>query len=132
MKYLLDTHVWIWAMDKPDELPPKVKAEVFRAANMPFGLSVMSVWEASKKESIGKLRLSAPIGQWFAMAIREPYVQLQPLTIDIAHESNHLPGEFHRDPADQIIVATARQHGLTLITTDERILSYQHVRSLWS
>jgi PIN domain nuclease of toxin-antitoxin system len=119
-------------MDKPDELPPKVKAEVFRAANMPFGLSVMSVWEASKKESIGKLRLSAPIGQWFAMAIREPYVQLQPLTIDIAHESNHLPGEFHRDPADQIIVATARQHGLTLITTDERILSYQHVRSLWS
>lgn len=132
MKYLLDTHVWIWAMDKPDELPPKVRAEVFRAANMPFGLSVMSVWEASKKESIGKLRLSAPIGQWFAMAIREPYVQLQPLTIDIAHESNHLPGEFHRDPADQIIVATARQHGLTLITTDERILSYQHVRSLWS
>ncbi len=132
MKYLLDTHAWIWAMDKPDELPPKVRAEVFRAANMPFGLSVMSVWEASKKESIGKLRLSAPIGQWFALAIREPFVRLQPLTIDIAHESNHLPGEFHRDPADQIIVATARQHGLTLISTDERILSYQHVRSLWS
>lgn len=132
MKYLLDTHVWIWAMDKPDELPAKVRAELFKVANMSFGLSVISVWEASKKESIGKLKLSTPIKQWFSHAIREPYVQLLPLTVDIAHESNHLPGEFHRDPADQIIVATAREQRLTLITTDERILSYQHVRSLWS
>lgn len=131
MKYLLDTHVWIWAMEAPDELPGNVRAELFTPANFPFGLSVMSVWETSKKESIGKLKLSCPIRQWFSSAIREPFIALQPLTVDVAHESNHLPGEFHRDPADQIIVASARVQRLTLITCDQRILSYPHVRCLW-
>jgi len=118
-------------MDDVGQLPAGVQTELFKAANVPFGLSVMSVWEASKKESLGKLKLSCPIRHWFASAILEPFVQLQPLTIDIAHESNHLPGEFHRDPVDQIIVATARLHRLTLITADQRILSYPHVRSVW-
>jgi len=53
------------------------------------------------------------------------------VTAKRAHESNHLPGEFHRDPADQIIVATARVQRLTLITADPRILAYPHVRCLW-
>jgi PIN domain nuclease of toxin-antitoxin system len=131
VKYLLDTHVWIWAMDDPGELPARVRNELFKVGNLPMGLSVMSVWEASKKESIGKLKLSVPIRHWFAAAIREPFVQLEPMTVDIAHESNHLPGEFHRDPADQIIVATARLLRLTLLTADQRILSYPHVRTMW-
>jgi len=132
VKYLLDTHVWIWAMDDPGSLPAGVRAELFKHTNLPFGLSVISVWEASKKESIGKLRLSCPIRQWFASAIREPFVQLLPMTVDVAHESNHLPGEFHRDPADQIIVASARIHRLTLISSDQRIRAYPHARTLWS
>ena len=131
MKYLLDTHVWIWAMDDPESLPAGVRAKLFESANLPFGVSAISVWEASRKESLGKLRLSCPIRQWFAAAIREPFVELQPLSVDVAHESNHLPGEFHRDPADQIIVATARLQRLTLITADQRILAYSHVRTLW-
>lgn len=132
MKYLLDTHVWIWAMDNVDSLPAGVRRELFKPGKLPFGLSVISVWEASKKESMGKLKLSLPIRHWFDSAIREPFIQLQPLTVDVAHESNHLPGEFHRDPADQIIVATARIHRCTLITADQRILAYAHVRSLWA
>jgi PIN domain nuclease of toxin-antitoxin system len=131
VKYLLDTHVWIWAMDNPEELPARVRGEILKVGNLPFGLSVMSVWEASKKESIGKLKLSCPVRHWFASAIQEPFIQLQPLTVDVAHESNHLPGDFHRDPADQMIVAAARIHRLTLITADQRILSYPHVRSMW-
>lgn len=131
MKFLLDTHVWIWAMERPEGIPSAVSSELFKAANLPFGLSAISVWEASKKESMGKLRLSSPTRDWLNSAIKEPFVCLQPMTIDIAHESNHLPGEFHRDPADQIIVATARVLGLTLITADRRILSYPHVRTLW-
>lgn len=132
MTYLLDTHVWLWAMDCPDKLPAKVRRELLRASNLPFHLSVISVWEASRKESLGKLRLSLPVRQWLASAIQEPFLSLQPLTIDIAHESNHLPGEFHRDPADQIIVATARLCQFTLITADERILAYPHARCLWN
>jgi PIN domain nuclease of toxin-antitoxin system len=132
VKYLLDTHVWIWAMDKPDELPASVQSLLFKPGNLPFGLSAISVWEAGKKESLGKLRLSMPSRLWFESAVRDPFIQLQPLTVDIAHESNHLPGNFHRDPADQIIVATARVHRLPLITADQRILSYPHVRSVWA
>ena len=131
MKYLLDTHVWIWAMENPDRLPARVRGEILKPANMPFGISAISVWEASKKESIGKLRLSCPIEHWFAAAIRAPYIQLQPLSINVAHESNHLPGEFHRDPADQIIVATAREENATIVTADERIRAYPHCRSMW-
>jgi PIN domain nuclease of toxin-antitoxin system len=131
MKYLLDTHVWIWALEKPEELPTRVRDELFKLENMPFGLSVISVWEASKKESIGKLKLSCPIQNWFSSAIRDPFIQLQPLSVDVAQESNHLPGEFHRDPADQMIVATARLQRLTLITADQRIIAYPHVRCLW-
>lgn len=131
MSYLLDTHVWLWAMDRPDELPAKVRRELLRAGNLPLHLSVISVWEISRKESLGKLRLALPMRSWLDAAIRAPFVSLHPLTIDIAHESNHLPGEFHRDPADQIIVATARQQQFTLITADERILAYPHVRCLW-
>lgn len=131
MTYLLDTHVWIWAMDHPEDLPKEVRRELLSPRNFPFGLSVISVWETSRKESLGKLKLSAPVRQWFGVAIREPFVVLQPLTIDIVHESNHLPGEFHRDPADQMIVATARVHDLTLITADQRIRAYPYVRTLW-
>ncbi|MDP6525171.1 MAG: type II toxin-antitoxin system VapC family toxin [Kiritimatiellia bacterium] len=132
MKYLLDTHVWIWAMEDPQRLPHNIQRELFQAGNLPIGLSVISAWEVSKKESIGKLKLSVPVRQWLASAIQEPFIALQPLSVDIAHESNQLPGEFHRDPADQIIVATARLHGLTLITADRRILSYPRVLSMWA
>jgi PIN domain nuclease of toxin-antitoxin system len=118
-------------MDRPDELPARVRRELLRTANVPFHLSVISVWEVSRKESLGKLRLSLPMRQWLDGATREPFVALQPLTVDIAHESNHLPGEFHRDPADQIIVATARLQQFTLITADERIRAYPYVRCLW-
>jgi PIN domain nuclease of toxin-antitoxin system len=54
-----------------------------------------------------------------------------PLSTEVAVESCHLPGEFHRDPADQIITATARVHALTLLTADQRLQAYGHVRTLW-
>lgn len=131
MRYLLDTHVWIWARENPGKVPEGVRRLVLSRESMPLGLSAISPWEAAKKASSGKLTLLAPVRQWLTDAVRAPFVQLIPLGIDIAYESNHLPGEFHRDPADQIIVATARQHDLTLITADRRILAYPHVRTLW-
>jgi len=131
MRYLLDTHVWIWARENPADVPKHVRDFILSPASMPLGLSAISPWEAAKKASAEKLTLSAPIRQWLTDAVRAPFVRLLPLTIEIAYEANHLPGEFHRDPADQIIVATARQYDLTLITADRRILAYRHVRTLW-
>lgn len=131
MKYLLDTHAWIWARENPDNVPEEVRSVVLSVASMPLGLSVISPWETAKKASAGRLTLSGPIRQWLTDSVMAPFVRLLPLSIDIAYEANHLPGDFHRDPADQIIVATARQYDLTLITADRRILAYRHVRTLW-
>ena len=130
MRYLLDTSVWLQALESPDQLLPEVQQVLFDAANLPFAISVISPWEVAKKESTGRLKLSSPIRQWLARACREPFVELLPLSVDISYEANHLPGTPHRDPADQIIVATARIHSLTLVTSDEKILQYHHVKTL--
>lgn len=131
MTYLLDTHVWIWSLESADKLPAKVIHTLYDADSLPFGLSAISLWEAAKKECVGHLKLSLPTRAWLTQSLREPFITLLPLSPDVAYEANHLPGDFHRDPADQIIVATARIHNQTLITCDRRILNYPHVKTLW-
>ena len=66
-----------------------------------------------------------------AKAARQPFIEIIPLSLEITLESNQLPGAFHNDPADQIIVATARMRNLTLLTKDEPILKYSHVKAIW-
>ncbi|MCC5845871.1 MAG: PIN domain-containing protein [Verrucomicrobia bacterium] len=68
---------------------------------------------------------------WLKRATRSPGIEMLRADAEIAWESCHLPGEFHHDTADQMIVATARILGLTLITCDEKILRYSGVRTLW-
>lgn len=70
------------------------------------------------------------MAEWFAGALEASGIRLLPLTPQIAIEANHLPGEFHRDPADCIITATARIHGATLLTVDRRILAYPYVQTI--
>jgi PIN domain nuclease of toxin-antitoxin system len=70
------------------------------------------------------------VAEWIEQALAYPGVRLLYLTPRIAVESSHLPGTFHRDPADQIIVATARIRGCPLLTADARILRYPHVKTL--
>jgi PIN domain nuclease of toxin-antitoxin system len=103
---------------------------ILKSDNYPFYISVISVWEVAKKVSIGKLTLSIPIRDWLVQATRKPFIELIPLSVDIALESTILPGVFHKDPADQIIVASARQCNMTLLTTDRHIISYQHVKTI--
>jgi|TARA_B110000495_G_C22904720_1_gene528045 PIN domain nuclease of toxin-antitoxin system len=131
VKYLLDTNAWIWALDAPERLPKKVRALLHDADNLPFALAAISPWEVIKKESKGLLQLSVPIRQWVEHATQAPFIKLVPLSLDISLESSHLPGAFHKDPADQIIVATARVCDLVLISADRRLLDYAHVKTLW-
>jgi len=76
------------------------------------------------------LELPSSLEEWFEQALNYPGVQLLALTPEIAIESTRLPGEFHRDPADQMIVATARIYGCSLVTSDEKILNYSHVTTI--
>ena len=71
--------------------------------------------------------LPVPLAEWFTQALSYPGVQLLPITPEIAIASTILPDSFHRDPADQLIVATARIYQCRLVTADERILAYTHV-----
>ena len=130
MKYLLDTNIWIWMVENPDQISPKLHPVIHDSDNYPFRLSAISAWEVAKKISIGKLSLSVPVRDWLTKATRKPFIDIMPLDVDIALESTQLPGIFHKDPADQIIVASARLYNLTLITSDQRIRDYPHVKTL--
>jgi len=85
----------------------------------------------ANKSSLGELALSIALDQWMSRALDPGAIAVLPLTPEIAVESCRLPGEFHRDPADQIIVATARVHDLQLVTGDRRMRQYAFVRSVW-
>jgi len=129
MKYLLDTNIWIWMVEGHQNIPPSILSILLEPGNYPFYISAISVWEVAKKVSIDKLTLSIPVRDWLVQATRKPFIEIIPLSVDIALESTILPGAFHKDPADQIIVASTRQNNMTLLTTDRLIIAYQHVKT---
>ncbi len=95
-----------------------------------MGVASISLWEVARKESLGNLELSIPANDWLSGIAKNEALSVLSLSDRIAWESCHLPDEFHRDPADRIIVATARIFEVTLITMDRRILQYPHVKTL--
>jgi len=93
-----------------------------------IGVSAISCWEVAKLVERQRLFLPCPVFDWIQQALSYPGVRLLDLSPHVCVESTQLPGTFHRDPADQIIVATARVFDAPLVTVDARILSYPHVR----
>ena len=110
MKYLLDTSTWIWVNSDASKLSRRAE-EILKDPDSVFGLCSISLWEVAKKVQKGKLQLDRPVLQWIKTALPET-VQVLPVTPEIAVVSTQLK-DFHKDPADQIIVATAKVHGLT-------------------
>jgi PIN domain nuclease of toxin-antitoxin system len=124
---VLDTHVWVWWVDGGAQLPPDYLVLLQAEAGNGLGVPAISCWEVAKLVELGRLQLALPVDQWLALALRPPVVLL-PLSPEVAVGSTRLPGSFHRDPADQIVVATARHYGCPLVTTDRLIRAYPHVR----
>lgn len=91
-------------------------------------MSVISCWEVAKLVELKRLTFEMDVYGWINQALSYPGIQLIEFSPRIAVESTQLPGEFHRDPADQIIVATARIHDSPLLTMDKKILNYEHVK----
>jgi PIN domain nuclease of toxin-antitoxin system len=127
---LLDTHIWVWWVNGSPQLTPAQRAHVEANESSGLGVSVISCWEVAKLVELNRLVLRHPVGEWIAQALAYPGVRLLYLTPRIAVESTQLPGTFHRDPADQIIVATARIRGCPLLTGDAKILSYPSAKTL--
>ena len=132
MRYLLDTHTWIWWNMNPPQLSQRVK-EIIGNLTLyeEMLLSAISPWEFSKLLEKQKLGISCEPEDWIEAALDMPKLRLVPLTPVLAYRSTVLPQPFHSDPADQIIVAAAREENATILTKDGRILAYEHVRSLW-
>ncbi len=124
---VLDTHVWVWWVNGGNQLPQDYLALIAAKIANGIGVSAISCWEVAKLVELGRLQLSLPVNQWLAQALQPPVVLL-PLSPEIAVGSTQLPGSFRRDPADQIIVATARFYGCHLVTVDRSIRAYPYVQ----
>ena len=129
---ILDTHIWVWWVHEDAQLTQRQKAWIQEHEDQGLGVSAISCWEVAKLVEYHRLTLPCPVGEWFDQALAYPGIALLPLTPRIAVESTQLPGTFHRDPADQIIVATARVYDCPLLTADDKILRYPHVKLLKS
>lgn len=127
---VLDTHIWVWWVHG-DELITSTQAEIIKGNEAEIiGVSTISAWEIAKLVEHNRLELHCPLHEWFYEALSYPGIRLMELTPEIAIESTRLPGKFHRDPADQIIVAIARLYDSPLITSDTKIQKYPYVNTV--
>ena len=127
---VLDTHIWVWWVHGDDQLTESQKEVITANEGDVIGISAISCWEVAKLVEYGRLELPCSLTDWFAQALSYPGIHILELTPAIAVASTQLPGEFHRDPADQIIVSTARAHKCPLMTSDRKLLKYSHVNTV--
>ena len=127
--YLLDTHIWIWWHTNPEKLSDKILRLISNSKNYEqLLLSAISPWEFSKLLEKEKLGIASDPEVWLKRALEISGLKLIGLSPTIAYKSTTLPQPFHKDPADQIIVATAREENAVILTKDERILNYKFVQ----
>ena len=124
--WALDTHIWIRVLNEDPELTHPAFLESLEKVAKASGLrlAAISLWETAMLVSKGRLRLTLPVQDWISRGLQMPGLQLVPLGPELAVDSCFLPGDFHGDPADRLIVATARHLGATLLTFDQAILDY--------
>lgn len=138
MKYLLDTHVWIWWNSNPEALSQQVIKLIADPKKYDgLLLSAISLWEFCKLVEKRRIGITCGPEEWMQEALDIPGLQLVPLTPKIVYRSTSLPGNFYKDPdgpmdlADQIIIATAQEEKATIITKDKKITKYRHIRTYW-
>ncbi len=130
---VLDTHALVWWVNGDSAL--------FRAAGRAIErerkrqgeivISSISAWEIAMLIQKERLVLSMDVETWLRTVAEVPGVRFVPVDNDVAVESTRLPGRFHKDPADRLIVALARTLSAPLVTSDRRIRGYRHVKTIW-
>jgi PIN domain nuclease of toxin-antitoxin system len=125
---VLDTHVWIWWVDDHPRLNRAVRDRIDRENDV--RISAISLLEIATAATLNRLVLKPSTRYWLQVAQAAEQIRIEPLSDDVCLESVSLPGEFHRDPADRLIVALARTLNVPLITADQRILSYPSVTTI--
>jgi PIN domain nuclease of toxin-antitoxin system len=123
---LLDTHILIWLMSGNQSLGSEARSciEAVSQQSGKIHVSAISIWEIGMLEAKGRIHLKEPVAQWIEKVLKAPGIYLTPLSSEILIESCYLPGTIHADPADRMIIATARVLNISLITKDAKILEY--------
>jgi PIN domain nuclease of toxin-antitoxin system len=122
---VVDTHVLIWAVEDNARLGRAARETIDRAARTTgVHVSAVTSWEIAMLAQKGRLSLGREIHAWMEATLSLRGIRLAPITPSIAIDSVGLPGSFHADPADRLIIATARETGFPLLTSDQAILRY--------
>lgn len=129
---VLDTHTLVWWVTGDPALSKKAKAAIEREqAGGDIVVSSISAWEIATLVKRDRLVLSMDVSSWLAAVTQINAVRFVPVDVEVATKSVELPGEFHKDPADRMIIATARKLAVPLVTKDGRIQAYAHVKTIW-
>ena len=126
---VLDTHIWIWWVDEAPKLTSANLEIIQTHQDSGLGISMISCWEIAKLVEKGRLSFDCPVNEWLELALAYPGIELIDLSLPIILQSTRLKA-FHNDPADQIIVATAKVLNLPLLSQDTKILAYPDVETL--
>ncbi len=135
MRYLLDTQAWIWSVLDHPRLSRRARTALAGLAeDERVGVAAISLKEAAWHLARGRIAVEESFGPWplwLRAAASSSQLEILPLTVDVAIESEHLGDRFPPDPADRLIAATARVHDLTVITSDRPLRTSQALRTLW-
>ena len=129
---VIDTHIWIWYIDTPSVLSNKALTEIDNIKNQSqVVISCISTWELYMLEKKKRLKLKIPAELWVKKCERLSFFNFLPVTNDIANIAVNLPDSLHQDPADRLIIATAKYLGVPLITKDKQIQDYKGIKTIW-
>lgn len=129
---VLDTHVLIWWAAGDPQLSRAARDAIeAEAQDGEILVSAISAWEVAMLAKAGRLALTMEAEVWLDTVAQVRAIRFVPVDVGISIQSVQLPGEFHKDPADRIIVATARRHSAPLISADMKIRGYPHVQTIW-
>ena len=127
---VLDTHVWLfWVNDDRELISKKALTAINRAESL--GVSVISCWEIAMLVAKQRLAFNMDVQDWVNQASKYPGIRLIGLNAEVAVLSTRLPGNFHGDPADRMIVATCMKHNVPLISKNKMIRSWGQIKVIW-
>ncbi|WP_035056487.1 type II toxin-antitoxin system VapC family toxin [Andreprevotia chitinilytica] len=130
---VVDTHTLIWWVSGDcDQLSPAALAAIeVELKGGDIIVSSITAWEIAMLVQKGRITLTMDVAEWLAVVERIEGVHFMSVDNEIGVKSTELPGEFHKDSADRIIVATARKLAVPVVSADEKIRAYAHVHTIW-
>jgi PIN domain nuclease of toxin-antitoxin system len=126
---VLDTHAWIWWANESGLLPERTRKQI--DASDRIAVPAICCWELAMLVAKERIGLTMDVEVWIDLALQRPGVELLPLSPGISVLSTRLPGEFHGDPADRLIVASSLAANAPLVSRDEKIRSWAFIQTIW-